>query len=76
MEDHLMTRSQGFERLRGAAARIADHPEVAEKQAVLAACLADIEARYAQGSLDLAERSRLVAILLGLDAHAISDLAG
>jgi hypothetical protein len=57
----------GFEKLQEAATLIARHPISAEKAVALDECLDDIEARFAHGELDLAQKRRLIAILLGAD---------
>ena len=63
-----MNTRQSFEKLEGAVARIAGHASYPEKHVTLSACLDDIESRFAQGSIDLAQKRRLIAVLLGL-AH-------
>jgi hypothetical protein len=55
-----------FDRLAEAVASIVGHADTPEKPLAVSECLDDIEERYAQGSLNLDQRRRLVAILLGL----------
>ncbi len=62
-----MADPQNLEGLENAVARIAHHAPIPEKPAAVSECLDEIESRYAQGRLDLAQKRKLVAILLGLE---------
>jgi hypothetical protein len=61
-----MNVTSNIERLEWAVAHIAGHVDMPEKPVAVSVCLDEIEARYEQGSLDLAQKRRLVALLLGL----------
>ena len=67
-----MSVRQSFEKLEGAVARIAGHAPYPEKYVTLDACLDEIECRFTQGSIDLAQKRRLVAVLLGLANPALT----
>jgi hypothetical protein len=54
-----------FDLLEEAVAYIANHADTPEKPIAVSECLDDIETRFAQGTLNLEQRRRLVAVLLG-----------
>ena len=67
-----MNVASNIERLEWAVAHIAGHADMPEKPVAVSVCLDEIEARYEQGSLDLTQKRRLVALLLG---HRLAEAA-
>ena len=56
-----------FAQLAAAVAYIARHAVTPEKWDAVSACFDDIKGRYARGALNLEQKRRLVAILVGAE---------
>src|SRR5262249_11887969 len=64
-----MSDTYSFERLEGAVAFIAQHPDSPGKRDTVSECLADIEGRFGRGALTLEQKTRLLTLLLCPDAR-------